>query len=193
MEGRDWRAITPPQPAESAHRIEVIEFFSYGCPHCRHLHPLVTAWAKHLPEDVALIRVPVSFGRAAWASLVRLHFALELTGDLERLDEAVFEAIHAQRTKLFTKDQILAWVGRQGVDAKAFEDAFTSFVVQRRLARSDQLVREYAVDAVPLITVGGRYAVVGQAAKGYPDLLVIADGLIERARRRRETTAGLDR
>jgi thiol:disulfide interchange protein DsbA len=189
LEGRDWKAIKPPQPGESEHTIEVIEFFSYGCPHCRHLHPLVTAWSKGLPEDVALTRVPVSFGRAAWANLVRLYYALELTGDLGRLDEAVFEALHVQRTQLYTKDKIVAWVEGQGVDAKAFAEAFDSFAVQMRLNRSDQLVRKYRVDAVPLITVDGRYAVVGQATKGYADLLVIADGLIEQARARRAASA----
>jgi thiol:disulfide interchange protein DsbA len=189
VEGRDWKAITPAQPGEDQHRIEVIEFFSYGCPHCRHLHPLVTAWSKDLPEDVALTRVPVSFGRAAWANLVRLYYALELTGELTRLDEAVFEALHVQRTRLYTKDQIFAWVKGQGVDAEAFADAFDSFAVQMRLNRSDQLVRNYRVDAVPLLTVDGRYAVVGQATQGYADLLVIADGLIEQARSRRAATA----
>lgn len=189
VEGRDWKAIKPPQPGESEHKIEVIEFFSYGCPHCRHLHPLVTAWSKDLPEDVALTRVPVSFGRAAWANLVRLHYALGLTGDLERLDAAVFDALHAERTQLFTKDQILAWVEGQGVDAKTFADAFDSFAVQMQLNRSDQLVRKYGVDAVPLLTVDGRYAVVGQATKGYGDLLVITDGLIEQARARRAASA----
>lgn len=193
LEGRDWKAIKPPQPGESEHKIEVIEFFSYACPHCRELHPLVTAWSKGLPEDVALTRVPVSFGRAAWANLVRLHYALELTEDLGRLDEAVFEALHAQRTQLFTKDQILAWVQRQGVDAKSFAEAFDSFAVQMRLNRSDQLVRKYGVDAVPLITVDGRYAVVGQESKGYAGLLVIADGLIEQARARRAATAAAER
>lgn len=191
VEGRDWKAITPPQPGETAHKIEVLEFFSYGCPHCRHLHPLVTEWGKELPEDVELNRVPVSFGRAAWANLVRLYYALDLTGELERLDQAVFEALHVQRTRLYTKDQILAWVRGQGVDVAAFTDAFDSFAVQMQLGRSDQLVRNYRVDAVPLIAVDGRYAVVGQQTKGYADLLVIAEELIERARARR--AASVDR
>jgi thiol:disulfide interchange protein DsbA len=190
VEGRDWRAITPPQPVESEQLIEVIEFFSYGCPHCREFHPLVTAWANELPEDVALIRVPVSFGRAAWANLVRLYYALELTGDLDRLDQAVFEALHAQRARLYTKGQILEWVERQGVDGNVFAEAFDSFAVQTRLSRSDQLVRNYRVDGVPMIAVDGRYAVVGERAAGFAGVLAIADALIEQARARRGTPGG---
>lgn len=190
VEGRDWVPISPPQPGDSAGKIEVLEFFSYGCPHCRELHPLVSVWATHLSDDVALRRIPVSFGRSAWAALARLYLALELTEDLARLDMAVFDAIHDQRAKLYTKESIVAWVEAQGVDAKAFTEAFDSFAVQTRLARSDQLVRQYRIDAVPRLTVAGRYAVVGREAKGHADLLAIADALIEQTRARR--AAGAD-
>jgi thiol:disulfide interchange protein DsbA len=126
--------------------------------------------------------MPVSFGRAAWANLARLYFTLALIGALERLDQAVFDAIHAQRTQLFTKDRILEWVARQGVDAEAFASTFDSFAVQARLGRSDQLVRAYQVDAVPLLTVDGRYAVLTEGIEDHADLFRIADGLIEQAR-----------
>lgn len=185
VEGRDWVPISPPQPGDVAGKIEVLEFFSYGCPHCRELHPLVSVWATRLPDDVALRRIPVSFGRAAWANLARLYLALELTEDLARLDMAVFDAIHDQRAKLYTKENILAWLAAEGVDAKAFAEAFDSFAVQTRLARSDQLARQYRIDAVPRLTVAGRYAVVGREAKGHADLLAIADTLIEQTRARR--------
>jgi thiol:disulfide interchange protein DsbA len=189
VEGRDWIPISPPQPGDSAGKIEVSEFFSYGCPHCRELHPLVSVWATRLPEDVDLRRIPVSFGRAAWANLARLYLALELTEDLARLDMAVFDAIHDKRANLYTKEKIVEWVAAQGVDAKAFTATFDSFAVQTRLARSDQLVRQYGIDAVPRLTVAGRYAVVGREAKGHGDLLVIADALIEQVRSHREVAA----
>lgn len=189
VDARPWRAISPPQPGQSADKIEVVEFFSYGCPHCHEIHPLISAWAARLPEDVVLVRVPVTFGRAAWADLARLYYALEATGNLARLDQAVFTAIHAQRTPLFTKDRILDWIERQGVDPKTFEAAFDSFAVETRVKRSDQLVRRYQVDGVPLITVDGRYAVVTQGIKDYTKLLAIANDLIEQARARRKEEA----
>ncbi len=181
-EGRDYEPIVPALPGESPGRIEVLEFFSYGCPHCKDFHPLVMAWAKKLPRDVVFRRVPVSFGRAAWANLGRLFHSLEATGDLARLDDSAFRAIHEERTNLYTRDAILAWVKRQGVDGSRFGSVFDSFGVNTRLTRDEQLEKNYKVRGVPLLTVGGRYAVTGQTAKGLADLLPIADGLIARAR-----------
>jgi thiol:disulfide interchange protein DsbA len=182
VEGRDYAPILPPQPGESPGKINVLEFFSYGCPHCKDFHPLVMAWAVKLPRDVSFQRVPVSFGRAAWSNLARLYHSLGATGDLARLDLAAFRAIHDERTNVYTPDAIMAWVKRQGVDQKRFTDAFESFGVNTRLARDEQLVKTYKVQSVPLLTVGGRYAVTGQAAKSLADLLPIADGLIARVR-----------
>jgi thiol:disulfide interchange protein DsbA len=182
VEGRDYEPILPPQLGESPGKIEVLEFFSYGCPHCKDFHPLVMAWAARLPKDVGFRRVPVSFGRAAWADLARLYHSLEATGDLVRLDLAAFRAIHEERTNLYTPDAILAWAKRQGVDQKRFADAFESFGINTRLSRDEQLVKNYKVQGVPLLTVGGRYAVTGKATKGLADLLPIADGLIARVR-----------
>lgn len=183
VEGRDYELILPPQPGDSPGRIEVIEFFSYGCPHCKDFHPLVKSWAARLPQDVSFKRVPVTFGRATWTNLARLYYALEATGDLRRLDDAVFRAIHEERINLFTPTAILAWVKREGVDEKRFKAAFDSFGVSALVARSDQMVRNYRVKSVPRLTVAGRYQVTGQAARTLAELLPIADALIEMSRR----------
>ncbi len=182
VEGRDWAALSPAQPGESPGRIEVLEFFSYGCGHCRDLHPLITAWEKRLPRDVAFRQVPVTFGRAAWANLARLHYGLEAGGQLADLQHAIFEAIHKHKVNLYTEKTSLDWLAKQGVDIRRFSETFRSFAVETRLARAEQLARAYRVDAVPTIAVDGRYIVLGQAARGLPDLLRIADALIARAR-----------
>jgi len=183
VEGRDYELILPPQRGESPGRIEVLEFFSYACPHCKDFHPLVMAWAARLPRDVVFKRVPVTFGRATWTNLARLYYGLEATGDLVRLDEAVFRAIHEERINLFTPSAIMAWVKREGVDEKRFKAAFDSFGVSTQVSRSDQMVRNYRVRSVPRLTVAGRYQVTGQAARSLADLLPIADALIEMSRR----------
>ena len=121
VEGRDWRPLVRSQPPSEPGKIEVLEFFSYGCPHCAHLNPLVKPWAASLPAGLSFRRVPVTFGRAAWANLARLFYALELTGDLERLDQAVFAAVSEQRKNLFTEAAILAWVQGQGVAGDSFK------------------------------------------------------------------------
>ncbi len=182
QQGRDYDLIQPPQPGESVGKIEVLEFFSYGCPHCKDFHPLVMAWAAKLSKDVSFKRVPVTFGRAAWTNLARLYHSLQASGDLARLDTAVFRAIHAQRVDLYTDKSILDWTKKQGVDAKRFADAFDSFGVNAQVTRDEQLVKNYKVQSVPLLTVAGRYAVTAQAAKTLADRLPIADGLIELVR-----------
>ena len=182
VEGRDWRAITPPQPNAVPGKIEVLEFFSYGCPHCGQLNPLVKPWTERLPEDVVFRRVPVTFGRAAWGNLARLYFALEQTGHLAHLDQAVFDAIASKRENLFTDEGIFTWAKGQGVALDDFKAAFNGFTTESELKRSDSLVQRYKVESVPLIAVGGRYVVTGSGAKGYADLLTIADGLIEMVR-----------
>ncbi len=188
VEGRDWRAISPPQPGGDPNTVEVLEFFSYGCPHCMTLNPVIKPWAAELPKSVTFKRMPVSFGRAAWSNLARLYFALEYSGDLERLDQSVFEALHIERTKLYTEKEIFKWLESKDVDIKTFEPLFNSFAVETQLKRSDTLVDRFRVDAVPMITVGGRYVVVGQEARSLPDLLAIADELILMAQA--QTAAG---
>ena len=182
QQGRDYAPIEPPQPGDSPGKVEVLEFFSYGCPHCMEFHPLLMAWAAKLPAEVAFVRVPVSFGRAAWSHLARLYYALEITADLARLDEAVFRAIHRENISLFTGEAIREWALKQGVDEKRFTDAYDSFGLDARLKRNDQLVQRYKVRSVPLLTVAGRYAVTGEGATRHEDLLAIADGLILMAR-----------
>ena len=183
-EGSDWAPIAPPQPGASPGRIEVLEFFSYGCPHCREFHPLISNWAAKLPKDIAFKRVPVSFGRAAWRNLAKLYYALEASGDLARLDQVLFDAIHNQRVNLFTDKAIMEWLAGQKVDVTRIGNAYTGFSVQTQLARSEQLVRLYKVDSVPRITVDGRYAVLGRGARKLSDHLTIADALIGMARRK---------
>jgi len=185
--GPDWLPITPPQPGDSPGKIEVLEFFSWGCPHCRDFNPLVSRWAEKLPKDVVFKRVPVTFSRAAWSNLARLFYALEGIGELQRLDEAVFAAIHDRRINLYTEDSALAWVRQQGVDARRFSDAFKSFSTETRVSRAEQLSRAYKVDNVPLLTVAGRYRVVGQKAHGLPGLLAVVDELIGRVRKEAPT------
>ncbi|NEV65203.1 thiol:disulfide interchange protein DsbA/DsbL [Thiorhodococcus minor] len=181
-EGEDWRAIKPPQPSDVPGKIEVLEFFSYGCPHCSSLNPLAKTWAAQLPEDIAFRRVPVTFGRRAWANLARLYYALEIMGSLEQLDQDIFDAIHEERVRLSTEPAMIEWLKGKDVDTDRFEQVYASFDVQTKLGRADYLASRYVIDAVPTITVGGRYAVLGRRVKTLPDLLEIADGLVEKAR-----------
>jgi len=177
--GKDYTPVSPAQPTEDAARIEILEFFSYGCPHCSDFHPLLAQWAAKQPGDVVVRKVPITFGRAAWANAARLHYALEATGDLARLDGEVFKAIHGERINLFEESAIKEWVAKKGVDPKKFADAFSSFGVMSKVKRGDQLAQAYKIQGVPAMAVEGKYLVGG---KDFAEQLAIADKLIAKAR-----------
>ncbi|MBL8401670.1 thiol:disulfide interchange protein DsbA/DsbL [Accumulibacter sp.] len=180
--GRDYVPIIPAQMTDTPAKIEVIEFFSYGCPHCSDFHPIVGKWAAALPSDVTFKRVPVTFGRPPWASLARLFYALEATGDLAKLDSAVFDALHKAGSKLYDDKSITAWVAAQGVDAKRFTEAYNSFAVVSKAKRADQMVQTYKIQGVPAMTVDGKYLVTGKELKGLAELPSLTDQVIGMAR-----------
>lgn len=182
LEGQDWRAINPPYPSDTPGKIEVLEFFSYGCPHCSDLNPLVTPWAEELGQDIVFRQIPVSFGRAAWSNLSRLYFSLKDLDRLSQLHQNVFDAVHKERIKLYKEDEMQQWIKDQGIDAGKFMEVFNSFDVQTQVGRADYLASRYLIDAVPTLTVGGRFVVLGRNAKSLEDILAIADTLISRAR-----------
>lgn len=179
VQGRDYSLLPSLQPVSSSGKIEVIEFFSYGCPHCAHFYPAVTEWAAALPKDAVFVRVPVSLGRRPWGQLVRAYYALEMTGDLEKLDGPLFRAIHQQHKPLFDEDRLAAWVAEQGGNATKFREAFNSGDVTKKALRAEQLSRDYRVSGVPQLTVNGKYVALGQTQE---DMLRIASELIVRER-----------
>lgn len=171
--------ISPAQPTEDAGKIEVIEFFSYGCPHCADFNPLLQAWVAKLPGDVVFRKVPITFGRAAWANIARLYYALKVTGDLDRLESEIFKAIHNDRINLFEEKSLVEWVAKKGVDQKKFSEAFNSFGVVSQVKRGDQMAQSYKIQGVPALAVDGKYMVGG---KDFNEQLAIADKLIAKAR-----------
>ena len=183
--GRDFVAIDPPLSTDTPAKIEVIEFFSYACPHCSELSPQITRWAAKLPADVAFKRVAVGFNNPFYQQMARLYYALEAIGELRRLDAAVFSAIHDKGLKLVDEKSILDWVTSQGVDAKKFSDAYHAFGVISKTSRADQLAQAAHITGVPAIVVDGRYLLAGKEIRSYADLLALADKVIEKRRAER--------
>jgi thiol:disulfide interchange protein DsbA len=179
VQGTDYTLISPPQAQTTTGKVEVIEFFSYGCPHCFHLAPLLSQWQKtELPANAVLVRVPVAFGRREWGQLVRAYYTLEATGDLERLDDKLFAAIHEQQQPLFDLENLATWAAQNGIDANKFRATFNSPEVTAKAVRADQLSREYKIKGVPTLTVAGKYQALG---KDYPDMLKITRDLVTQA------------
>ncbi len=178
VEGTDYRKIEPPQPTDSPGKIEVIEFFSYMCPHCNEFYPLVSTWEAKLPRNVVFRRVPVGFDRAAWINLARAYYALQASGDLGKLDGALFHAIHEEHLQLFDEQSLTDWVGKNGGHAEQFAAAYTSFGVNNQTVRADQMVEKYGIGAVPTMTVNGEYQAMG---KNLAEMLLNTDRLIAQA------------
>jgi thiol:disulfide interchange protein DsbA len=184
--GREFTLVEPPQPTENPAKIEVVEFFSYGCPHCKEFHPLISKWAAKLPADVVFKRVPVSFGRPQWANLARLYYAAETINELGRLDNAAFAALHEKGVKLYDDGTINQFAVQQGVDGKKFGDAYGSFGVVSKVKRADQMAQAYKIQGVPTIAVDGRYLVVNEGVGSYEELLARADRVVAKARAERK-------
>ena len=156
--GRDYRVISPPQPTESGKKVEVLEFFWYGCPHCNALQPSLKAWLKQKPADVEFRRVPAVLD-GSWVPLTRAYYALEATGAVEKLHPEVFSAIHEKSVRLQEPKVLFDWVAQNGVDRQKFADAYGSFGVQSRTQRSVDMTRNYDISGTPTITVDGKYLV----------------------------------
>lgn len=178
VEDQQYKRISPAQTPDTPGKVEVLEFFSYGCPHCYEMHPLISEWSAQLPKSAVLIRVPVSFGRREWGALSRAYYALEATGDLARLDGALFEAIHKEKRPLYDEVSITSWVAQHGVNADKFRAEFNSFGVTTKATRAEQLSRSYQVSGVPQLAVDGKYTVLGRT---YPEMLKNARLLIDKS------------
>jgi thiol:disulfide interchange protein DsbA len=182
LEGRDYEKAPTAVADQTVSSIEVVEFFSYGCRGCYAFQPSITSWKSKLPSDVTFRRLPISLGYSSWKPLSFAFYALETIGERERLDDALFTAIHKQRQSLKDPESLAAWVGAQGGDAEAFLAAYHSPAVAEQVARAEELARRLLIDRTPRLVIENQYIVIGKAAKGFEDWLAIASGLIDKAR-----------
>lgn len=173
-------------PTEAgAGKVEVVEFFSYGCPHCHEFDPLFEKWIARQAKDVVVKRVPVTFGRDAWRTLAQVYYALEAIKADSKAHHAVFNAIHNQNKDLTVEavqDEVLS---KAGVDIKQFRGAYKSFSMPAKLVRSDDLTRAYMIRGVPTVTIAGRYSTSGSQAGSLEKLLVVMDDLVAKSRSHR--------
>jgi len=181
-EGKNFRTLAAAQPTSSPGKIEVIEFFSFACPHCYEFFPLLETWLAKQPKDVVLLRVPVGFNRPAWINMQRAYYALQASGDLARLDGALFRAIHEERRQLFDEQSLADWVGANGGNSDRFTTAYTSFSVNNQTVQADTLAENYRIDGVPSMAVNGEYVALGST---FAEILDNTDKLIARVRAER--------
>ena len=154
VEGKDFTRVETPQPPSApAGKVEVLEFFSYACPHCSAFEPTLEAWEKQLPADVVLRRVPVSFLMNA-DNFMRTYYALETIGAVQAMQVKIFRGIHIERKHLEKGEDLAAFVGANGGDAAKFLAAFKSFSVNTSVARAKKLMADYKIDSVPTLEIG---------------------------------------
>jgi len=184
VEGTDYIELKPPQAVETSGKVEVIEFFWYRCPHCYALEPDLEVWVKRLPRDVQFRRVP-GILNDDWAVDARIFYALEATGEVERVHRPLFNAIHQQggvrlRGDVFAK-WVADWLAKQKVDMVKYDAALHSFSVESRMRRAAQMASAYRLEGVPTLAVQGRYLVL--ASTSQKAMLATADVLIGETRK----------
>ncbi len=183
--GVDYIEIANGQPFQpAAGRIEVAEVFGYTCPHCAQFEPELQAWKKRQPADVAVVQVPGAFG-GYWTPYARAFYAAEALGVLEQSHEAMFSALHLQRSlpvnPNVTAAEIAPFYAQYGVDAKRFADAYNSFGVDAKINRARQFATKARVEGTPSIVVNGKYTVpVDQG--GFAKMLDTVEWLVAQER-----------
>jgi thiol:disulfide interchange protein DsbA len=184
VEGKDYIRLSQPLPLPATGKIEVLEFFWYGCPHCNAFEPLLDAWAKKLPEDVAFRRVPVAFREETFGPHQKIFYALEAMGLVSTMHRKVFYTIHVERAKLDKLPEIAAFMAKNGVDAAKFSDAYNSFGVSTKATQARKLAEAYRIDGVPAMGIQGRYWTSGTVARSPERSLAVADALIALSRKK---------
>jgi thiol:disulfide interchange protein DsbA len=182
--GVEYRELSTPQPTDTAGKIEVTEFFWYGCPHCYNFEPVIEPWTKKLSKDTQFRRVPAVFNDD-WGKGARAYYALEAMGELQRLHKPLFDAVHKDgKLNVANEAALTEWLGKQGVDTKKFAAAYISFSVEGKVKRAAQLTQAYKIEGVPTIAVDGKYVVITDNLKSFDQMLAISDYLIDQARKK---------
>ena len=183
--GTDYIVLGKRAPVDTpAGKVEVVEFFSYNCPHCAAFEPRLDSWVKKLPADVVFKRIPVPFVGNDTEAKQRLYYTLEAMGKVDTFQMKLFQAIHQQRQPLVGDAAILAWAEKQpDLDGKKFADLFKSFSVAGKAKRATQLTSDYQVAGVPALGVAGRWYVDGDTAGSLDRALEVVSLLTAEARK----------
>jgi len=183
-EGFEYKNIIPPQPTSSTDKIEVVEMFWYGCPHCYKFEPALEKWLENKPANVKFVRIPAVF-RKSWQIHARAYYVAEALGVQDKIHHALFEALHKQKELINTPKALKAFFKKHGVKESDFDRTFKSFVVQSKLQRAISLGQRYGARGVPTMIVNGKYrtstkmASLGEVSPNHDNMLKVVDHLVE--------------
>ena len=180
-EGRDYEVISPAIPSRHSDKLEVTEFFSYGCGHCYNFEPIISRWKASRGEDVVVVPSPVIWNKPM-ELLAKAYYAAEVLDVTELVHLALFQAIHVDRQRLGSEAAIAEVFEDSGVPAEDFTDAFNSFGVSSMARQADARARAARITGTPEVMVAGKYRVSTRMAGSQAGMLEVAAFLIEKER-----------
>jgi thiol:disulfide interchange protein DsbA len=180
QEGVTHVAIVPAQPTSTDEgKIEVVEIFSYGCSHCHRFEPMLERWLKNKPDNVEFVRLPAIFN-STLALYARAFYAAEALGVLDQIHQPFFEAIHLQKRRMNSEEEIAQLFVEHGVDRDKFDKAFRSFAVEAKVRRAAELGKRYGVRATPSMVVNGKYITDPGKTNGFRGMIETVNALVEK-------------
>ena len=182
-EGIEYKLVSPPQPTITKKKVEVVELFWYGCPHCYRLEPHMKEWLAKKPDNVVFYRIPAVFNMA-WGLHARAFYTAKSLGLFDNgkteFHDAFFKEIHENKKRLNKQKSIEAFFAKFGVSSEDFNNAFFSFSVNNKVNRAAVLSKRYQAEGVPTIIVNGKYRTDGPMGNGHKGMLKIVDYLIKK-------------
>jgi thiol:disulfide interchange protein DsbA len=182
--GRDFNRLDPPRPVSTGGRIEVIEFFYYGCPVCYETEPLLSRWLSAASGDIAIRRVP-AVSSESWAPFARLFYTLDALGQIDRLHWPIYENFQLDDVRLNDEKVMPDWAARNGIERRRFVEAYRSPEVAARVEHARELIRAYDVSGVPTFVVDGKFVTSARLAGGTKRVIEVLDDLVKLARQER--------
>jgi len=180
-EGRHYVALDVPVRTASETGVEVAEVFWYGCPHCYSFKPIIESWAKTAPDYVNYVKIPAALG-ASWEPHAKAFYALEAMGELDKVHDALFDALAGERRPLNSGEALADFVAGYGVDGEVFLKNYNSFGVNARMQQAQSKIRGARVTGTPTMLVAGKYRVTATMAGSHEAVLDVVDYLVEQER-----------
>ncbi|HEU4664559.1 MAG TPA: thiol:disulfide interchange protein DsbA/DsbL [Dokdonella sp.] len=163
--GAAWQPIDPPQPTSTGNKVEVLEVFSYGCPHCAHFQPYADKLKASLPKNAEFVLMPADF-QPRWVAFARGFYVARDLGLVDSTHQALFDAIYRDHRPLNSLDDIAGFYAEHGADKESFVSTMQSFVIDGRIAKIREMEAKYGVDQTPTLIVNGKYRVVANPDQG---------------------------
>jgi len=177
-ESLGYETLSPAQPTQNQDKIEIIEFFWYGCPHCYTLEPTMVEWLKTKPDNVEFIRQPAIFS-SLWGKHAKAYFVAEALNVVDKVHADFFDAIQNKKQKLTSEDQLAKFFVAHGVDETKFRETFNSFLIDAKLRQAKAMAPRYGISGVPAIIINGKYKTSGPLAKSHENMIKVMNQLIK--------------